>query len=479
MNLRFEILKAVAANPGAPINEIADAISYDRQKTAWSVRDCAQDGLLAKRLDDVTRQPGYTLTDAGKKRLAEGPAKLQGGNLKKGAKTKTSFNAGPRDRAEAKAKAKAEAEAVSEPVAAEATVKESLTVAPEEHPADSASKTELALPIAAQQLITHKHQASYNDSYFGEPAGLVKRALYELDRMPFVAARPQVKALRDEADAAKRASESYLAARDELRRELDEVRATLAPLTGGTLAVSDLSEAAVAKKAAAVIEGLRDAHREQLNMIAIASETLAPLVSGDIDTSDMDLDELAKHVADALTTMRDVRDSASQEFASVHAENERLRSQLQTIDETCDRVEKLIHYGAEGDTAFRVQEMMDFAVQYNNTQKAAKEELRSRLANQTALVEKLEHLLQSARNEAEHLRRHVTHNEDGLDGQPLGNLLMGAREFLEVGQRVTVTGGEAKVEVRALNITFDLAPHEVSEVLEHATALERKLPVPF
>ena len=53
MNLRFEILKAVAASPGAPINEIADAISYDRQKTAWSVRDCAQDGLLAKRLGRV------------------------------------------------------------------------------------------------------------------------------------------------------------------------------------------------------------------------------------------------------------------------------------------------------------------------------------------------------------------------------------------------------------------------------------------
>ncbi len=360
MNLRFEILKAVAANPGAPINEIADAISYDRQKTAWSVRDCAQDGLLAKRLDDVTRQPGYTLTDAGKKRLAEGPAKLQGGNLKKVAKTKTSFNAGPRDRAEAKAKV----EAVSEPAAAEATVKESLTVAPEEHPADSDSKTELALPIVAQQLITHKHQASYNDSYFGEPAGLVKRALYALDRMPFVAARPQVKALRDEADAAKRASESYLAARDELRRELDEVRATLAPLTGGTLAVSDLSEAAVAKKAAAVIEGLRDAHREQLNMIAIASETLAPLVSGDIDTSDMDLHEIAEQAA-----------------ARIAAKDTELLEQARVVVALRDTI----------------------------TQRNAE------LSNAQALVEKLEHLLQSARNEAEHLRRHANHSGDAAD----------------------------------------------------------------
>lgn len=425
MNLRFEILKAVAASPGAPINEIADAISYDRQKTAWSVRDCAQDGLLAKRLDDVTRQPGYALTDAGKKRLAEGPAKLQGGNLKKGAKAKTSFNAGPRDRADAKAKV----EAVSEPAAAAAIP------APENY-----SLLGVLADIRAA---------------VGDPEGrLMQDEL--VDRVRAIAKAGAI-----------------------ANADLVKIRGTLLPLVFVRLDDGAPGAVACAERAADLLQRTRESNREMLNMIAIASETLAPLASGDIDTSDMDLHELAKHVADALTTMRDARDSASQEFASVHAENERLRSQLQTIDETCDRVEKLIHYGTEGDTAFRVQEMMDFAVQYNNTQEAAKEELRSRLANQTALVEKLEHLLQSARNEAEHLRRHVTHNEDGLDGQPLGNLLMGAREFLEVGQRVTVTGGEAKVEVRALNITFDLAPHEVSEVLEHATALERKLPVPF
>ena len=81
MNLRYEILRAVSKNPGAPAAEICDVIDYDRQKTAWSVRDCAKAGLLAMRRDDVTGQPGYTLTEAGKERLADGPTK-QGGNAK-------------------------------------------------------------------------------------------------------------------------------------------------------------------------------------------------------------------------------------------------------------------------------------------------------------------------------------------------------------------------------------------------------------
>ena len=70
MNLRYEILKACAANPGAPVDEIADTIKHDRKKTGWAVRDCAKEGLLSKRLDDVTSQLGYTLTAAGKERAA-------------------------------------------------------------------------------------------------------------------------------------------------------------------------------------------------------------------------------------------------------------------------------------------------------------------------------------------------------------------------------------------------------------------------
>ena len=83
MSLRYEILKACASNPGAPIDEIADAIKHDRQKSAWAVRDCAKAGLLSMRRDDVTGQPGYTLTAEGKQRLAEGPGSKQGSNMKK------------------------------------------------------------------------------------------------------------------------------------------------------------------------------------------------------------------------------------------------------------------------------------------------------------------------------------------------------------------------------------------------------------
>ena len=83
MSLRYEILKACAANPGAPMTELCDAIEHDRQKTTWSVRDCAKAGLLSMRRDDVTGQPGYTLTAEGKQRLAEGPGSKQGSNMKK------------------------------------------------------------------------------------------------------------------------------------------------------------------------------------------------------------------------------------------------------------------------------------------------------------------------------------------------------------------------------------------------------------
>ena len=83
MNLRYEILKACAANPGAPVAEICDSIKHDRQKTTWAARDCAKAGLLSMRRDDVTGQPGYTLTAEGKQRLAEGPGSKQGGYMTK------------------------------------------------------------------------------------------------------------------------------------------------------------------------------------------------------------------------------------------------------------------------------------------------------------------------------------------------------------------------------------------------------------
>lgn len=95
MNLRYKILEAVSKNPGAPASEICEAISYDKQKTTWSVRDCAKAGLLSVRRDDVSGLPGYTLTDAGKARLAEGPASKQGSNMQQEAARKDGASSEP------------------------------------------------------------------------------------------------------------------------------------------------------------------------------------------------------------------------------------------------------------------------------------------------------------------------------------------------------------------------------------------------
>lgn len=82
MNMRYKILEVVSKNPCATMQEITESVEYDAQKTTWSVRDCAKNGLLSVRRDDVTGLPGYTLTEAGKARLAEGPDSRQGVNLK-------------------------------------------------------------------------------------------------------------------------------------------------------------------------------------------------------------------------------------------------------------------------------------------------------------------------------------------------------------------------------------------------------------
>lgn len=74
-------------------NGILQKMAYDTEERAWqpvpvidkaNLRDCAKDGLLSKRRDDVTGQPGYTLTAEGRRRLAEGPGSKQGSNMKRG-----------------------------------------------------------------------------------------------------------------------------------------------------------------------------------------------------------------------------------------------------------------------------------------------------------------------------------------------------------------------------------------------------------
>lgn len=95
MNLRYEILAAVAKNPGAPSAEICDVIDYDRQKVQYSVRECTKAGLLSMRRDDVTGQPGYTLTKDGQTRLDQGPEPLNKVGLWVKPKSTSSTNVQP------------------------------------------------------------------------------------------------------------------------------------------------------------------------------------------------------------------------------------------------------------------------------------------------------------------------------------------------------------------------------------------------
>lgn len=76
MNLRYEILNAVARNPGATADDICEAIDYDRQKLKFSIADAVKSGLLKRGRDDVTGLPSYTLTAPGKARHKQGPGKL-------------------------------------------------------------------------------------------------------------------------------------------------------------------------------------------------------------------------------------------------------------------------------------------------------------------------------------------------------------------------------------------------------------------
>lgn len=170
--------------------------------------------------------------------------------------------------------------------------------------------------------------------------------------------------------------------RAELKKADEELADIQRALAGRVYIVGDLDElptaAACATRAAAVIDQLTSANRENLNMIACASETLAAVVNSAIDTSDMDLDELAKMVVGMLVA---VRESASDGQV------------LAVTDDMHDVVSILARALPDNGPSPRDMHPEELA-----------EAVVARLANQTALVEKLEHLLQSARNEAEHLR---------------------------------------------------------------------------
>ncbi|MCB1889087.1 MAG: BrnA antitoxin family protein [Rhodocyclaceae bacterium] len=66
------LLRAIAANPGATIEEVAEATGMEPNKARNQIHQAKHKGWTARNLDEVTRQPGYHLTAAGKEKLGTG-----------------------------------------------------------------------------------------------------------------------------------------------------------------------------------------------------------------------------------------------------------------------------------------------------------------------------------------------------------------------------------------------------------------------
>lgn len=72
MSIRHNILAAIAQD-GATMDDICDRLNQPRKKLHDNVKSCVTDGLAIRGRDDITGLPFYTLTAAGRARLAEGP----------------------------------------------------------------------------------------------------------------------------------------------------------------------------------------------------------------------------------------------------------------------------------------------------------------------------------------------------------------------------------------------------------------------
>ena len=72
MSIRHNILKAIATE-GATMDDICDRLGQPRKKLHDNVKSCVTDGLAIRGRDDITGLPFYTITAAGRARLAEGP----------------------------------------------------------------------------------------------------------------------------------------------------------------------------------------------------------------------------------------------------------------------------------------------------------------------------------------------------------------------------------------------------------------------
>lgn len=185
-----------------------------------------------------------------------------------------------------------------------------------------------------------------------------------------------------------------------------------------------------AELAAELIDSLLGTNQDNQNLIAIASEKLADVVeTGGTDTSDMDLHELAEHAAETIR---------------------RMRARGVELDNALHRQDELVR------------------------------DLRADLANEKALVAKLEHLLQSARNEAEHLRKHApAPDTTTMYTVPLDALLDAVRAFVPSSALLTVSAHPGTVSIAAFGHKFHVQAKDALDVLDHIRALDNYLDIPF
>lgn len=182
-----------------------------------------------------------------------------------------------------------------------------------------------------------------------------------------------------------------------------------------------------AELAAELIDSLLGTNQDNQNLIAIASEKLADVVeTGGTDTSDMDLHELAEHAAETIR---------------------RMRARGVELDNALHRQDELVR------------------------------DLRADLANEKALVAKLEHLLQSARNEAEHLRRHA--DPSAAEAVTLNRALDTLREHIPDAARISLSNACPDISISAFDTTFDVPVQEAADALSHVRALTRYTQIPF
>ncbi len=182
-----------------------------------------------------------------------------------------------------------------------------------------------------------------------------------------------------------------------------------------------------AEMAADIMDIMSATNQESKNLIAIASEKLADVVeTGGTDTSDMDLHELAEHAAETIR---------------------RMRARGVELDNALHRQDELVR------------------------------DLRADLANEKALVAKLEHLLQSARNEAEHLRRHA--DPSAAEAVTLNRALDTLREHIPDAACISLSSARPDISISAFDTTFDVPVQEAADALSHVRALTRYTQIPF